>query len=176
MGESEVFQKFGVALAALVLQVANPPLLAMQPAKAAYCSGASHMGCYEGVDPSGRTPGAMYDAAVEGLREARTPAEREVAHRAMRDAFNPTMSDPRAVECNKSPGPAGSFAACVAGAGPRPGMAMIIDCQQDLDDGRVLVDGRVLPAGAHYKVARYRPQSTDPGWSHGTCEIVFTKG
>jgi hypothetical protein len=160
---------------------AIPALLAVtaltvmpRAAVAAYCSGGSRMACSEGVDRSGRTPGAMYDAAAEGLREARTPAEKELARRAMRDAFDPSMSDPRAVACNRNPGPPGSFAACVAGTGPRPGLAMVLECQQNLSDGRILVDGRSLPAGARYRVVRYRPRAADPGWSHGTCEIVFT--
>ena len=131
------------------------------------------MGCYEGVDQSGRSPGALYDAAAEGFKEARTPFERDLARRAMRDAFKPSMSNPRAVECNKSLGGAESFAACVAGTGPEPGLAMVIGCQQNIADGRVLLDGRSLPAGARYKVVRYQPRSTEAGWSHGVCEIVF---
>lgn len=143
-------------------------------ARAASCDGLSHIGCHDGVDQSGRTPGALYDAAVEGLREARTPSERDLARRAMRDAFDPSMSNPRAVECNNNPGRAGSFAACVAGTGPEPGLTMVIACQQSLDDGRVLVDGSKLPSAANYKVVRYQPRSSEMGWSHGTCEIVFT--
>ena len=96
-------------------------LLPLHSARAAYCEGASHMGCYEGVDPSGRTPGAMYDAAVEGLKEARTQAERALAQKAMRDAFNPRMSNPRAIECYQNPGPNRDFAACVQGKALLPG-------------------------------------------------------
>lgn len=143
-------------------------------ARAVSCSGASHIGCSEGIDQSGRSPGGLYNAAVEGLKEARTPGERALARRAMRDAFDPKMSNQRAVECNGNPGTDRDFFACVAGIGPAPGMRMTVSCQQNLSDGRVLMDGRVLPAGAHYKVVRYQPASTDDGWSHGSCDVEFT--
>ena len=153
-------------------------LAGLTPGVKAYavaCSGASHIGCSEGIDQSGRSPGALYDAAVEGLKEARTPGERALARRAMRDALNPKMSNQRAVECNRNPGASRDYFACVAGAGPAPGLRMIISCQQNLSDGRILVDGQVLPAGTRYEVVRYQPSSTDNDWSHGSCDVEFTR-
>lgn len=144
-------------------------------AQGAFCEGASHIGCFEGVDQSGRSPGALYNVAVEGLKEARTMDERALAHRAIKDAFDPKMSNQRAVECNRNPGAIRDFAACVAGTGPAPGMKMTISCQQNLSDGRVLVYGLVLPAGARYKVLRYQSASTNNGWSYGSCELEFTR-
>ena len=52
---------------------------------------------------------------------------------------------------------------------------MMISCQQNLNDGRLLVDGRVLPAGARYKVIRYQPTSTGDDWSYGSCDVEFTR-
>lgn len=144
-------------------------------ASAAYCDGASHIGCYEGVDQSGRSPGGLYDAAVEGLKGAQTESQRALARKAKKDAFDPKMSNQRAVGCNRNPGAGRDFSACVASEGPAPGLRMTIECQQNLSDGRVLVDSRVLPAGAQHKVVRYHPTSTGGGWSHGTCEVEFPR-
>ncbi len=150
-------------------------MLSMEQVHAAYCDGASHITCYEGIDQSGRTPGQRYDMAVEGLTEAKTNTERELARRAMKDALDPSTSNPRAVECNQPFIKGRSFSACMAGKGPASGLTMNIPCQQNLDDGRLLVDGQSLPTGSHYKVTRYIPSSNEMGWSHGTCDIVFTR-
>ena len=144
-------------------------------ANAAHCDGASHISCHEGIDQSGRSPGALYDAAVEGLRESRMGAERDLARRAMKDAFDPAMSNPRAVECNQASNRNSSFAVCMTGSGPAPGLKMSIPCQQNLDDGRLLVNGPSLPTGAHYKVTRYQPRSNETGWSYGVCEVTITR-
>lgn len=144
---------------------------------AAYCAGASHMGCYEGVDRSGRSPGALYDAAAEGLREARTPAERDRARRAMKDAFNPAMSDQRAIEYNRVGGGPERFQRCMQGPGAPPGVTITVPCQQNLVDGRILVDGHFLVAGVRFNVSHCRSQSSSgDGWSHGECLIRVAKG
>lgn len=160
---------------ARVLGTCASLMLTTQQSRAAYCEGASHVTCYEGVDQSGRTPGGRYNMAVEGLAEARTPAEQALARRAMKDALDPSTTNPRAVECNQPSMKGRSFAACMAGPGPSPGLRMNIPCQQNLDDGRLLVDGQNLPTGSHYKVTRYQPSSNEMGWSHGMCEIVLSK-
>ena len=142
-------------------------------ALAAYCMGGSRMACYEGVDASGRSPGALYDAAVEGLREAQTPAQRDLARRAMKDALNPAMSDQRAILCNQADGDPVKFQQCVKGPGPARDMKMTVPCQQNTGDGRVLLDSRFVPAGAHYNIQHYHPQSVDGnGWTHGECDIA----
>lgn len=146
-----------------------------QIAHAAYCEGASHVTCYEGGDQSGRSSGERYNIAVEGLSEARTPSEQELARRAMKDALDPSTANPRAVDCNQPSIKKRSFSTCMAGSGPTPGLKMSIPCQQNLDDGRLLVDGQNLPTGSHYKVIHYQPSSNEMGWSHGMCEIIFTK-
>ncbi len=72
-----MFQGRATQAGICVIAAAFSCLVSTYTAKAAHCDGASHMGCYEGVDQSGRSPGALYDAAAEGLREARTPAEHD---------------------------------------------------------------------------------------------------
>jgi hypothetical protein len=144
---------------------------------AAHCEGGSHISCAEGIDRSGRSPGALYDAAAEALREAQTPAQAALARKAMRDALNPAMSDPRAVACNGAGGGPQAFQACMAGPGPTPGLQMTMQCQQNLLDGRILVaDGRLLPAGAQFKITHYRPNGPyGNGWTRGECEITIQK-
>lgn len=52
---------------------------------------------------------------------------------------------------------------------------MKLNCQQNLDDGRILVtDGRLLPSTGRYKVESYEPTRSDNGWSYGPCVFVFT--
>ena len=84
-------------------------------AQAVYCENG---GCQEGIDPSGRTPGAMYDAAAEVLKSPKSETQRTLARRAMKDAFNPKMSDPRAIECNKAGGSVDFRMRPRQGAGP----------------------------------------------------------
>ena len=85
------------------------------------------------------------------------------------------MSNQWGGECGRSLGPGRDFAACVAEPGPTPGIKMTISCQQNPSDGRMLVDASVLPAGTRFKVVRYRPASADSGWSHGSCDVEFTR-
>jgi hypothetical protein len=132
------------------------------------------MSCVEGIDRSGRSPGGLYDAAAEALREAQTPEQAALARKAMKDAFNPVMSDPRAIACNGMGGGPKAFQACMAGPGPTPGLQMTMQCQQNLSDGRLLIaDGRLLPAGAHFKITHYHPEAVGDGWTHGECEITI---
>ena len=63
---------------------------------------------------------------------------------------------------------------CIAAT--QPPIEMVIGCQQSLSDGRILVDGRMLPVDARYVVRQYRPQRSEGGWSHGECRIAITKG
>jgi len=56
------------------------------------------------------------------------------------------------------------------------GIKMTIPCQQSLSDGRILVDGTLLPSGARYKVLSYKPKTSDNGWSSGECVLDITKG
>ncbi len=144
---------------------ANPQLI--------FCLGASHMGCYEGIDTSGRSPQALYEAAVEALREAATPAQQELARRAMKDAFNPAVSDQRAVVCNQAGGGPEQFQRCMNELGSTAGLKMTVSCQQNLSDGRMLIDGRMLPTGTRYNVLHYRPElANEGGWTRGECEII----
>jgi hypothetical protein len=71
-------------------------------ASAAYCEGVSHVACYEGTDPSNRSQDAKYNMAVEGLREARTPQERGLALKAMRDAYDPPLNPNAMNICNST--------------------------------------------------------------------------
>ena len=49
-------------------------------------------------------------------------------------------------------------------------------CQKNLSDGRILVvDGRVIPDNATFKVIKYRPKSRDSVWSTGPCIIAVTR-
>jgi len=92
-------------------------LLAPLPAGAVHCEGGSRMACVEGVDQSGRAPLALYEAAREALLTARTPAEGRLAVRAMFEAFNPQLSDWRAIYCNvHSPGGFAGFQECMKAA------------------------------------------------------------
>lgn len=160
---------------ARVCFLAGTALFASHVTRAAFCDGASHIGCHHGVDRSGRSPGALYDAAAEGLREARTPAERALARKAMKDAFDPAMSDQRAVACNRSPGQ-GSFQQCFHGSGPAPGLRMTLPCQQNISDGRILVDRRYLPMASRFRITHYYPDTpNNVGWTHGKCDIIFKK-
>jgi hypothetical protein len=148
-----------------------------QAALAAHCEGVSHMSCVEGIDRSGRSASGLYDAAVEALREAQTPEQRALARKAMKDALNPAMSYKRAVLCNQAGGGVAKFQQCMKGPGPDPGLHMTIPCQQNLTDGRVLMDGRFLPIGAHYDILHYHPLSADQnGWTHGECEVAPASG
>ena len=89
-------------------------LLCLGPvARAAYCEGGSRITCYEGVDRSGRSSDALFSAALEGLSEAKTSAQTELARQAIRDAVNPAMSDQRAIICNNSHGGPSSFVPCM---------------------------------------------------------------
>ena len=73
-------------------------------------------------------------------------------------------------------------AAILAGsAGPAlaagPPIEMVLSCQQNLSDGRILVsDGTLLPADARYTIKRYTPKRQADGWSYGPCVLVVTKG
>jgi hypothetical protein len=59
----------------------------------------------------------------------------------------------------------------------RPAIGMVVACQQNLSDGRILVtDGTLLPPDARYVVKRYTPSTKDAGWSHGQCVLSVTKG
>jgi len=64
----------------------------------------------------------------------------------------------------------------LSGAAGAAGIKMTIPCQQNLNDGRILVDGTFLPSAARYKVLSYTPKSSDGGWSHGECQLDVTKG
>ncbi len=97
----------GIAAALGALMLVSPSV------QAAYCAGASHMGCYPGIDGSGRPPMAMYEAAVEGLKEARNPAEAKLAIQAMYDAFNPRAADWRAMYCNGHAGGPQLYQSCI---------------------------------------------------------------
>lgn len=70
-----------------------------------------------------------------------------------------------------------SLAVVALPASAAPPVEMTIPCQQNLSDGRILVDGTLLPREARYNVRHYRPQTnTGDGWSRGECRIVITKG
>jgi len=131
------------------------------------------MACYEGIDTSGRTPAALHDAAVEALREARTPADAALARKAMQDAYNPAMSDQRAVICNQAGGGPEQFKQCMSAHAPAANVKMTVPCQQNLGDGKILLDGRYVPTSARYNILHYQPQSpNENGWTHGQCEIA----
>jgi hypothetical protein len=141
-------------------------------AKAEYCQGVSRMACYPGIDNSGRTPGALYDAAAEALREANTPEEKAAAHQAMKDAFNPAMQNQRAVICNKTVHSTQDFAQCMAGVPPNQDMQISVPCSQRLSDGKIMYQGGYLPAGSEYHVKSYAPQTVSDGWSYGVCAFL----
>ena len=56
------------------------------------------------------------------------------------------------------------------------GIQMAVPCQQNLEDGRILLSGDTLPRNARYKVLHYAPAASSEGWSHGQCEILVTRG
>lgn len=62
------------------------------------------------------------------------------------------------------------------GAGAASPIQMAIPCQQNLSDGRVLIDGSLLPAQARYKVLHYAPNRSEGGWSYGQCQLSVTRG
>ena len=48
-------------------------------------------------------------------------------------------------------------------------------CQKNEGDGRVLmVDGRILPPNARFKVLSYRATRRDGDWSYGPCVLSVT--
>jgi len=54
---------------------------------------------------------------------------------------------------------------------------MVLSCQQNLSDGRILVsDGTLLPADARYAIKRYTPKRQADGWYYGPCVLAVTKG
>ncbi len=49
---------------------------------------------------------------------------------------------------------------------------MTMQCQQNTEDHRTLVaNGDMLPAGATYKILRYKPVRRDGIWTYGPCEL-----
>ena len=80
---------------------------------AAYCEGVSHIACYPGVDRSGRDPAGLYQAAIEGLKNAQDPTQGRLAVDAMYDAFSARGSDWRAIYCNVHAGGPNNFLNCV---------------------------------------------------------------
>lgn len=68
------------------------------------------------------------------------------------------------------------FGLLVCAADAKAGMKMTIPCQQSLLDGRVLVDGTLLPEAVRYKVLSYKPRTRADGWSYGECVLDVTKG
>ena len=87
---------------------------------AAYCEGASGIACYEGVDRSGRSPETLYRFAQLALASATTSEQRDLAIRAMKDAFDPSLSDQRALYCNQRKGGFDDFQRCMRPSGPQP--------------------------------------------------------
>lgn len=80
-------------------------------AQATYCENGQ---CYNGIDGSGRGPQGMKDSAQEILDHPQgyTHETLSMARKALKDADNPSMYDPIAVECNK-PGIVKNFVECV---------------------------------------------------------------
>jgi len=54
-------------------------------------------------------------------------------------------------------------------------MQMNMECQQNTDDGRLLVaNGNMLPANARFRITQYRPTRREDGWTFGPCTVVVT--
>jgi len=60
------------------------------------------------------------------------------------------------------------LAATAAEAGPR----RTVDCQKNMEDGRVLVDGRQA-GDRRYRVLRYDMMRNEGLWSYGRCVIEY---
>lgn len=59
-------------------------------------------------------------------------------------------------------------ASTAAEAGPR----RVVDCQKNMEDGRVLVDGRQA-GDRRYRVLRYDMMRNEGLWSYGRCVIEY---
>jgi hypothetical protein len=55
---------------------------------------------------------------------------------------------------------------------------MTVKCQQNRSDGRILVDGALLPntENMHYHIQNYIPKSSAGGWTFGVCQIELNAG
>lgn len=58
-------------------------------------------------------------------------------------------------------------------------ITVTVTCQQNREDGRILIDGQFLPNTGHkfadgteYRVTHYTPTDSDETWSHGSCELL----
>lgn len=70
----------------------------------------------------------------------------------------------------------GLFASQPCLAAGLPAIEMVISCQQNLSDGRILVDGTMLPTNARYTVRQYTPRRSEAGWSYGECRDHHHQG